>query len=95
MKIIIFTLSITLFFLNTQLFAANKSFYGFSCTQDCSGHEAGYSWAETNDIHYEQDCVGKSTSFIEGCLAYIEDNEDISEYYQFNDDDEYLGDEDY
>ena len=44
------------------------------CTQDCSGHEAGYKWAEENDISDEDDCTGNSESFIEGCKAYVADN---------------------
>jgi hypothetical protein len=79
--------------MSTQLFA--KSFYGYNCTEDCSGHEAGYAWAETNDIHYEGDCIGKSKSFIEGCLAYIEDNENILEFYRFDEDGNILHEEDY
>jgi hypothetical protein len=46
------------------------------CTQDCSGHEAGYKWAEENDISDEDDCTGNSESFIEGCKAYVADNGD-------------------
>ena len=43
------------------------------CTQDCSGHEAGYKWAEANSIDDEDDCTGNSQSFIEGCQAYVRD----------------------
>jgi hypothetical protein len=43
------------------------------CTEDCSGHEAGYAWAERNGIDEEDDCTGNSDSFIEGCKAYVED----------------------
>jgi len=50
------------------------SFHGYGCTQDCSGHEAGYQWAEDNDIDDEDDCGGNSESFIEGCKAYVEEN---------------------
>jgi len=48
--------------------------HGYSCTVDCSGHEAGYQWAEDNDITDPDDCSGNSTSFIEGCQAYAEEN---------------------
>lgn len=48
-------------------------FHGYPCTQDCSGHEAGYEWAETNDITDPEDCGGNSNSFIEGCQAYAEE----------------------
>jgi hypothetical protein len=44
------------------------------CTIDCSGHEAGYAWAEEKGIDDAADCGGNSQSFIEGCEAYVEDN---------------------
>ena len=44
-----------------------------SCTSDCSGHEAGYAWAEENEIEDPYECSGKSASFIEGCQAYAEE----------------------
>lgn len=44
------------------------------CTMDCSGHEAGYAWAEENGIDDVDDCGGNSQSFLEGCEAYVEDN---------------------
>jgi len=49
-------------------------FHGYPCTQDCSGHEAGYEWAEDNGIDEVEDCGGRSQSFIEGCKAYVEEN---------------------
>lgn len=51
-----------------------KDFHGYPCTKDCSGHEAGYSWAEEHDIHDPDKCGGKSQSFIEGCRAWAEEN---------------------
>lgn len=48
------------------------TFAGYECTQDCSGHEAGYAWAEENNITDPDDCGGNSQSFIEGCMAYAE-----------------------
>lgn len=48
------------------------TFEGYECTEDCSGHEAGYSWAEENGITDPNDCGGNSQSFIEGCMAYTE-----------------------
>lgn len=50
------------------------TYYGYDCTQDCSGHEAGYAWAEENYITNPDDCGGDSQSFIEGCIAYAEEN---------------------
>jgi hypothetical protein len=51
-----------------------STFNGYNCTVDCSGHEAGYEWAEENDIDDIFDCEGNSTSFIEGCESYVEEN---------------------
>lgn len=48
-----------------------RNFHGFPCKTDCSGHEAGYAWAEKNDITEEDDCTGNSESFIEGCIAWV------------------------
>lgn len=50
------------------------SFKGYPCTEDCSGHEAGYDWAEEKGIDNVDDCGGNSDSFIEGCQSYVEDN---------------------
>ena len=44
----------------------------YGCTDDCSGHSAGYEWAAENDITDPSDCGGNSQSFIEGCEAYGE-----------------------
>jgi hypothetical protein len=55
-------------------YSGYNSYNGYECTEDCSGHEAGYSWAEDNDIYDESDCGGNSNSFIEGCISYVEDN---------------------
>lgn len=52
---------------------APLTFHGYVCTQDCSGHEAGYQWAEDHDIDDPEDCGGNSESFIEGCRAYAEE----------------------
>jgi|GEM_PF-3107760 len=41
------------------------------CTQDCSGHDAGFEWARNHDISDAADCGGDSQSFIEGCQAYV------------------------
>lgn len=53
--------------------AASTGFMGYPCTVDCSGHEAGYQWAEDNGIDDPSDCGGNSNSFIEGCEAYAEE----------------------
>jgi len=59
--------------------AAAQTFGGDKCTVDCSGHKAGYEWAESKGITAREQCVDilkiapKRTSFYEGCLAYVED----------------------
>jgi hypothetical protein len=51
----------------------DRTYAGFNCTVDCSGHEAGYRWAEQNSIDDEDYCPdGDSESFHEGCIAYVE-----------------------
>jgi hypothetical protein len=47
----------------------------WNCTEDCSGHEAGYEWASDNGISDSSDCGGNSNSFIEGCEAYANEQE--------------------
>lgn len=48
------------------------TFHGRPCTTDCSGHAAGYEWAEKKGLEDPEDCTGKSRSFIEGCRTYVE-----------------------
>jgi hypothetical protein len=64
--------------LNSDLSASKpftrNTFKEYKCTQDCSGHEAGYAWAEKKGIMDPDDCGGNSQSFIEGCRAYAEEN---------------------
>lgn len=61
-------------------------FHGYPCTEDCSGHEAGFEWAEEHDITDPDDCEGKSESFIEGCKAYAEE---YQENFENNDNNDY------
>lgn len=49
------------------------TYRGYACTVDCSGHEAGYTWAESRGVEHPDDCGGRSQSFIEGCQAYAEE----------------------
>jgi len=54
-------------------------FYGYECSDDCSGHEAGYDWADENYICDEYGSGDEywnsnSDSFNEGVNAYIEEN---------------------
>lgn len=46
-------------------------FYGYRCTDDCSGHQAGYDWARRTGVYYLHECRGNSQSFIEGCKAWV------------------------
>jgi len=51
-------------------------FKGAICTVDCSGHEAGYYWAEENYIDDLSDCYNESHSFQEGCEIYVDEQQD-------------------
>jgi hypothetical protein len=56
---------------------SRPTFHGYQCTQDCSGHEAGYKWAEEHDISDGDACDAagghsNSPSFAEGCHAYVD-----------------------
>jgi len=54
--------------------AEGRTYGGFDCTDDCSGHAAGYKWAEKHNIEDEDNCPeGNSQSFHEGCVAYTQD----------------------
>lgn len=61
------------------LYQPNASAYntstGYGCTEDCSGHDAGYAWAEEKGIDDPDDCGGNSDSFIEGCKEYAEEQQ--------------------
>lgn len=39
-------------------------FKGSACTNDCSGHQAGYNWSKRNP---DRDCASRSPSFTKGC----------------------------
>jgi len=51
-------------------------FNGYECTVDCSGHEAGYEWAEEHGITQEDvdNYSGNSNSFMEGMQSYVDEN---------------------
>ncbi len=55
-------------------------FHGYPCTQDCSGHIAGYEWAEKKNIAQHENCGGWSNSFIEGCHAWVEEQNGAEPY---------------
>ncbi|TIP06596.1 MAG: hypothetical protein E5X72_01685 [Mesorhizobium sp.] len=58
---------------------AQQTFEGYDCTADCSGHQAGYDWAERNGISDAIDCDGNSQSFNEGCQAYVDEQRPASD----------------
>ena len=52
-------------------------FNEYDCTIDCSGHTAGFEWAERKSISDGDDCDAagehyNSPSFAEGCHAYLD-----------------------
>ena len=56
--------------------ASARELGGHECSDDCSGHAAGYRWAEENNITDETVCPlrgGGAMSFYEGCIVYVED----------------------
>lgn len=59
--------------------AIDRQFGGNDCTDDCSGHKAGYEWAESKGITDHKACQNElilssnSTSFAEGCETYTEE----------------------
>ena len=40
------------------------------CTEDCSGHDAGFEWARDQGVTDSSECSGDSQSFVEGCEAF-------------------------
>ena len=55
------------------------SFGGNACLSNCSGHQAGYQWAQQHDIEDGSSCSGNSSSFNEGCRTFIEENSNSSD----------------
>jgi|GEM_PF-4538724 len=46
---------------------------GYDCSDDCSGHLAGWRWAAEQRVTEEHQCGGsRSESFSEGCHLYLE-----------------------
>ena len=48
----------------------------YVCTEDCSGHEAGFAWAQENDVTDASECGGDSMSFAEGCEAFAQERQE-------------------
>ena len=46
----------------------------YECTQNCSGHLAGWRWAALNNVDHIDDCggLGPSDSFHEGCALFVD-----------------------
>jgi hypothetical protein len=61
-----------------QTSAEKSTFHGYACTKDCSGHIAGYQWAEKHGITNSGNCGGKSLSFIQGCLIYANEHQEAA-----------------
>lgn len=57
------------------------------CTEDCSGHNAGWEWAKKKDIIDADECSGDSDSFIAGCKAYADEVERRTTEYEGGQDD--------
>lgn len=77
---------------------SGKTFHGYPCTKDCSGHEAGYEWAQDKGLYSYDDCSGNSNSFIEGCEAYLDDILDgraVSVYDDVDEGDYVYGEDEY
>lgn len=55
---------------------AGLHYKGYRCTQDCSGHRAGYEWARDKGLSERAQCGGKSRSFIEGCYSWVAEQEE-------------------
>jgi hypothetical protein len=60
--------------LSTPLAKETQYFHDVECTEDCSGHEAGYKYAEKNGFNSSASCTGKSDSFVEGCRIYAKEH---------------------
>jgi hypothetical protein len=43
---------------------------GYGCTSDCSGHQAGYQWAQANNVCEPNYSGGNSQSFNEGVRVW-------------------------
>jgi hypothetical protein len=68
--------------------ATAQTFEGYACTVDCSGHEAGFEWAENKGITDPDDCGGNSNSFIEGCKAWAEQQDNADDEEEIDDEEE-------
>jgi hypothetical protein len=79
MKLLSLNVGIMTFGILCGITADAREFGGYKCTKDCSGHKAGYEWAEAQGLTNQSQCWiilrrnPRRTSFYEGCLVYIDD----------------------
>jgi hypothetical protein len=54
---------------------APSAFFGYACLDvDCSGHKAGFAWADQRGIHAVRACDEITEGvLVEGCRAYAEE----------------------
>jgi hypothetical protein len=52
-----------------------ENFGSADCTSDCSGHNAGFEWAQNRGLSDRSECSGNNNSFIGGCEAYFDEVE--------------------
>lgn len=64
------------------------TFDGYECADDCSGHQAGFDWAEENGIDDENSCSTPSQSFNEGCHSFVHGGSGVTLSDDDDDDDE-------
>jgi len=68
--------------------ASADTFDDYECTDDCSGHQAGYDWAEEKGIYDESSCSTPSQSFNEGCQSFVQGGSGVISSDDDDDDDD-------
>ena len=63
-----------------QITSTAYSSSAYTCTDDCSGHEAGSEWAVDNGIMDPDECDGDSESFNQGCRKQAMENNLTDDY---------------
>lgn len=58
---------------------------GHQCSDDCSGHIAGYQWAKKNQLDDPAKCGETLESFREGCVIYTKELDDQEAAKQVSD----------
>jgi hypothetical protein len=57
----------------TEILKEGLQYKGYPCTKDCSGHMAGYAWAQQRNLINPADIpTDTNNSFREGCLSFTE-----------------------